>query len=350
MPSQSTHPSRVAGIDAGRALATLGIVWVHTSEIQGLSASYAALGRFGTSFYIIGAVLMSARPFFFGRTPSALRVIRKRATRLLVPFLLWSLVYAGFYLLSMLPQGYDLADITLYWGPLAGTAPHLWFLPFAFVAGVLTALTMPYLLRLRVRILCLGLVVGFVAAACLSYALWLPELDRPALTRLRLVRLGRWVEEWPLLVAAVFGVAAYGRSMSSLEKLGRRRRRQLATAALVAWGVTQTAYFFWLEPLQRVFWTEVRLFANLAGALWLVACIAERRSVLIRRIAPLGRATYFAFLCHQLVLDLCKRSLSQLPGHGTLAFAVLSTLAIFGISATLGWYAPRVRALRWLVP
>ncbi len=350
MPRHSRAPSRVAGIDAGRVMATFAIVWVHTSEIQGIPAQWSALGRFGTSFYIVSAVLMSARPLFLGRVTDGPTVLRKRAKRLLIPFLLWSVVYAAFYFGTMLPQGYQVAEVTRYWGLLTGTAPHLWFLPFAFVASAATAFTVPVLLRWkteRLLVLLVGLVLG---AYALSYGLLLPELDRQALTRLRLVRLGRWIEELPLLLGALAGVALYGRSLGILERLGRKRRRRLALLCAFLLVVTQIAYFFLLEPLRQRFWTEIRIFANVSGALWLIVCVAERNSSLIKRFAPLGRATYFAFLAHQLVLDLTKRTLSQLPGHGSLGFALGSSMGIFAVSATLGWYAPRIRGLRWLVP
>lgn len=348
-PALPGHARRVRGIDAGRVLATFGIVWVHTSEIQGVDANWAALGRFGTSFYIVSAVLMSARPFFFGRQPARLGVLLRRGQRLLVPYLLWCALYGAFYLGTMMPRGATFSDIARYWGPLSGTAPHLWFLPFAFVVSVLCIGLMPWLLRQKHSLLVTLMLSVPLGSYLISYSI-LPELDREALTRLRLVRLGRFIEELPLALSSIVGVALYGSLLFRLETMGRRKRRRLALFCGVGFACVQLAYFFLLEPLRTVFWTEIRVFANLAGAFFLVACVAERNNPLIRRIAPFGSATYFAFLAHQLVLDLSKKTLSGLPGHGSLLFALLSSAAIFALSFALGWLAPRLRPLRWLVP
>src|SRR5688572_5173831 len=43
---------RLANLDAGRVLATYGVMWTHVAEMQGHPPAWAALGRFGTSFYV----------------------------------------------------------------------------------------------------------------------------------------------------------------------------------------------------------------------------------------------------------------------------------------------------------
>lgn len=346
----SRPSSRILAIDAGRLLATSGIVWVHVSESQGLSARAAALGRFGTSFYIVAAILMSALPFFKAPERSPVDVIRLRAQRLLVPFVLWSAIYAAFYLGTMLPQGYSLAEIVALWGPLAGTAPHLWFLPFAFLASSLTASLMPRLLQLSERALAWSLLCCALGTYFLSYGLLLPTLDHGTLASWSLVRLGRYIEEAPLALSALFAVAWYGKARRRLGRLGAVRRKHLAWQLGVAFVAAELVYFFALEPLRHLFWTEVRAFANVLGSLWLAICLALRRGTWIERLARFGRATYFAFLVHQLLLDLVKVPLARAPGHGTLLLAGVTTVGIFAASLALGVWVPKVRGLRALVP
>jgi hypothetical protein len=346
----SRASARILAIDAGRLLATSGIVWVHVSEVQGLSARAAALGRFGTSFYIVAAVFMTALPFFGRARRSAREIVSLRARRLLIPFVLWSAIYAAFYLGTMLPQGYALTDIVSLWGPLAGTAPHLWFLPFAFLASALTAGLMPRLLALQQRTLTLALVACVLLTYSATYGVLLPTLDHGGLARLSLVRLGRYIEEAPLALSALFGVALYGKHREKLGRLGAPRRRRLGALLGLAFLLTQLAYFFALEPLRHLFWTEVRLFANLAGCLLLSLCLAWRKDAVISWLSRFGRATYFAFLVHQLLLDLIKVPLAGVPGHGGLALALITTAGVFGVSLALGVWVPKVPGLRALVP
>lgn len=347
----SSRPSaRILAIDAGRLAATCGIVWVHVSEVQGLSPRASALGRFGTSFYIVAAVFMTALPFFRQPLRPPAEVVAVRARRLLVPFVLWSLIYGAFYLGTMLPQGYPLAKIVALWGPLAGTAPHLWFLPFAFLASTLTAWLIPHLLALPERTLALAFIACTLVGYTVSYGLVLPALDHGGLARLSLVRLGRYVEEAPLAVSALFGVALYGKHRQRLGRLGAPRRRRLGLSFVLTFVLLQTVYFFALEPLRHLFWTEVRLFANVLGGLWLSLCLAWRRSAIIGYLARFGRATYFAFLVHQLLLDLVKVPLASVAGHGGLPLALITTAAIFATSLALGVWVPRIPGLRLLVP
>ncbi len=348
--SPTRRASRVGGLDAARVLATFGIVWVHTAEIQGQDPSLNTLGRFGTSFYILAAVFFSARSHINRPETRAADVIRRRARRLLVPYALWCAIYAAFYFATMYPQGHPVEVITRYWGPFFGTAPHLWFLPFAFLAGVLASLLVPRLLKLPGRLL---LMVGpalTLAAYIYVYGWGYASLDQPAITAARVHRLARWTEEAPLVVGAIFGVAIYGKYLPQLSRLGRRKRHRIARLAFVGFACTQVAYAVLLDPLGSLFWNRVRFFANVAGAFWLVGFVAARDGKWIRRFAPLGTATYFAYLSHQLVLDAVKTALKSVPGYGSLWFAFLSSVGIFAVSVGLGLLVARVRLLRWLSP
>src|SRR5690606_16977314 len=128
-PPSARASSRVPGLDAARVLATFGIVWVHTAEIQGQDPAINTLGRFGTSFYILAAIFFAARSHITRPSTRTWDVARSRGRRLLIPYVLWCAIYAIFYFSTMYPQGHPVSAITRYWGPFFGTAPHLWFLP-----------------------------------------------------------------------------------------------------------------------------------------------------------------------------------------------------------------------------
>lgn len=348
--SRVRAPSRVTGLDAARVLATLGIVWVHTSEIQGQDASVSTLGRFGTSFYVLAAIFLSARGHLRRPETKTLDVVKKRAQRLLVPFLVWCAIYATFYLSTMVPQGHSVDSISRYWGPLFGTAPHLWFLPFAFVAGALASYGVPRLMRLPGWLLVpMGIALTLGTYACV-YGWGYLALDKEWTTAVRLHRLDRWLEEAPLTIGGIFGVAIYGRYLPQLSRMGRRNRHRLSLYAFIAFAVVELAYAIFLDDLGVIFWNRVRFMANIAGAFWLVAFMSARDGKWISKLAPLGRATYFAYLSHQLILDSTKRLLTFVPGHGSLWFSLFSSLGIFLLAVGLGLWVQRVRLLKWLSP
>lgn len=339
--------SRLPSLDAARVLATGGIVLSHSVEMLGGSARVAALGRFGTSFYVIAAIYFSVKSAL-GRGRSGW--FWKRARRLLAPYASWCVIYAVFYLSTMLPQGATPADITRHWGLLAGSAIHLWFLPFALFVGVATHAVAPRLLQLDTRrLVTLGVVLSVLSYLVCYGALALGP-DRELLARWGLHRVDRWLEELPLAVTATFGIAIYLRELPRLAALGFRRRLRLSALALAGFALAECAYFFLLEPLRPYFWTEVRPLAHIAGALIFLSIVARRRSALIERLAPFGAATYFAFLAHVLVLDVIKVPLARLPGSTAPLFQLAVAALVLGACLALGHRLRRSKAFDWLAP
>ncbi len=339
--------SRLPSLDAARVLATFGIVFSHGVEMLGGNARTAALGRFGTSFYVIAAIYFSVKT---AAGKGRAGWFSRRAKRLLAPYLSWCVIYALFYLGTMLPQGADTFDIARHWGLLAGTAIHLWFLPFALVVSVGAHALAPRLYALPMK----RLVTVGVLSSILSYSICYAALalgpERAFLSSVGLHRVDRWLEELPLAVTATFGVVIYLRELPRLAALGFRRRTRLSTFALGGFALAEVAYFFLLEPLRPHFWTEVRPLAHIAGALLFFAIVSRRRSRLIERIAPLGAATYFAFLAHVLVLDLIKVPLARLPGSTTPPFQFLVAVVVLGACLALGHRLRRSQAFDLLAP
>jgi len=347
---RSSLASRVAGLDAARVFATFGIVWVHVAEIQRQPENLSTLGRFGTSFYTLAALFLSSRAYFLGSKIAPSEIVRRRAKRLLVPYLIWSALYAVFYFVTMYPQGQPVEVITRYWGPLFGTSPHLWFLPFAFCAGALASYAVPRLMKWPSWLLGLG--GSFVTLCAYVYVhgtggMLIPET---LIETLRLHRLERWVEEAPLVCGALFGLSLYGKHMQRLGRAGHRLRMRVAWVALAAFIAIQVTYAVCLDDWAVRFGSRVRFVANVAGAAWLVLFVAARDGKWIKKIAPYGRATYFAYLSHQMILDSLKRALTFVPGYGQLWFAFASAVLIFFAAVGLGRLVARVRLLRWLSP
>ncbi len=68
------------------------------------------------------------------------KVARRKAGRLLKPWLFWSIVYAGLGLAKMIHENLSFSEVFSPAMLLTGTRIHLWFLPFAFVAALLLVL------------------------------------------------------------------------------------------------------------------------------------------------------------------------------------------------------------------
>jgi surface polysaccharide O-acyltransferase-like enzyme len=124
---QIANSDRNGSIDYLRFISAIGIVWFHT-HAPGKTLAYTALPCF-----IAIMALYGIKP---GRLKEA---AHRRATRLLGPWLKWSLVYTVASIVINLKRGEPPFD-WFEWAMVAyGPWIHLWFLPFAFFVGVLLA-------------------------------------------------------------------------------------------------------------------------------------------------------------------------------------------------------------------
>lgn len=105
-------------IDYGRFLAALGIVWFN-AQAPGDRIAYLAL-----PFFLVLLALPSTSS------------LSMRAKRLLLPFLIWSVVFAMLNTALALKNNSPPFEWWRWSMLLSGTWVHLWFLPFAFLAAV----------------------------------------------------------------------------------------------------------------------------------------------------------------------------------------------------------------------
>ncbi len=141
-------------IDYGRFLAALGIVWFHT-QAPGFRFAYIALPFF--------LVLLSM--------PSS-SSLSTRAKRLLLPFVTWSLVFAMLNTALSLKNHAPPFEWWRWHMILSGTWNHLWFLPFAFVAAIISPWLRHPLASLGAAVLTATLMVLHGSPTTLPFGQW----------------------------------------------------------------------------------------------------------------------------------------------------------------------------------
>jgi hypothetical protein len=107
-------------IDYARFVAALGIVWFGV-QVPGNWIAYIAV-----PFFLV-LLTMSSGPD-----------LATRAKRLLVPYVIWSLVFAALNTAFAIKRQNPPFDWWEWHMILSGTWMHLWYLPFAFLAGLLS--------------------------------------------------------------------------------------------------------------------------------------------------------------------------------------------------------------------
>lgn len=130
---------RIANIERLRILAIFGIVWFHTEGALRWSVGYAGLPVFLMIFCALSVRKSNPDDFVF--------FAKKKARRLLKPWLFWSIVYVFFKVLKQLLFTGSLSESIASFNIFVGPRTHLWYLPFAFVCGLIVNLLHHYTVR-----------------------------------------------------------------------------------------------------------------------------------------------------------------------------------------------------------
>jgi len=128
-PTVVSQQSRIANIERLRILSAFGVASFHTH------------GWFPRSIGVVGFIilLLSFCAFVVDKPEpySITTMARRKARRLLKPWLFWSIIYGGLSLAKMILENVSFSEVFSPTMLLTGTRIHLWFLPFAFVAALL---------------------------------------------------------------------------------------------------------------------------------------------------------------------------------------------------------------------
>lgn len=299
----TAHPSvpviagqidRNGTVDIARFVGALGIVWFHEH------APFAWLGYAALPMFV--AFLL----YFALATADRAGTDRRRGTRLLLPWLAWSVIFGAAKVVDALASGAPIASEFDYWMLLTGPKIHLWFLPFAFFAGWGLIALLPIIRR-----------------HCSFPALWFlfAAVQVGMFFVLTEFTFGRPFYQWLFVVPAVFlGLMLY--------LADGDRVRLLSVAAAAALACWLAASFGWQHGA-----VQTMIAASVCAAVLMLPLAASPVTGLLARIS-LG-----IYLVHPLISALLKRLPDAEPE--TLGFAVsvaaLSVLAAIAMKQLPGF-------------
>lgn len=333
-------------MDAARVMAALGVVWLHSMTAKGLddpSMPANVMGRFGVPFFSASAAYLCVEGVLNKPDRPAGAYIKGRVTRLLLPFLIWSVIYAvARSIKPLLLNGENKIgwSVSLLW---TGTAQHLWFLPY--ICGATIALFL--LARVARPVPTIAAVGCFVVAAATIWTKmnFLNDLLPPGRVREQLYTLILTADTLPALMFGA-GLAFALRGRPWMAVVGER-----AKAIGVVGGLACVACsLVWLFGIDRH-----NSFENAAGIGLLFFGLAPFRGPIVTWIAKLGAVSFGIYLMHILFVDFMHSMAPQILAKAKITLSdsvwdVLTFVVAVVASAIGSLILKRIKPLSWLVP
>jgi surface polysaccharide O-acyltransferase-like enzyme len=310
---------RLANVERLRLVAMYEIVAFHVSEqrlpvVAGLGLPVFLL--LNNVFNTTLAARMGARAF-----------LNTKVSRLLLPWVIWNVIYLGLLLAERWRHGEELTLGFSFMMVLGGTYEHLWFVPFALLGAVLMAGAQALTSAASNGWVCAGALV--VAAAITVVSGWLltpGTIGWP------------WLQWLFALPAVPFGFGLGRAVLASDPRVRSRVAAAAAAGALVCLGVGLASglgsIWGWPAPEEVIRRYVVALALVGLGFVW--PGTADRVSI---RLTPL---LFGVYLSHPLVVRVYQAT--HLPEPPLALFA----LAIFCVSALLVAFLQRT-PLRFLI-
>lgn len=329
----SGRADRWSGVEAGRAVAALAIVWLHAAGVGPATGRYGVAGRFAVPCFAGLAVFFAARAAF-APNRGAGAFVRDRFVRIYLPFLFWTAAYLALRFAKAAVAG---PSGKLFVGPqllVVGSAHHLWFLPFALVVTVAARLLAHPLARMPWLAASASL-VGGLALCGTDFGISF-DVDDPDPANQSLYG--------AMLAMDALPAALWGLALGLVVRNHRPPANALAAAGFVLAAAACIAILASTEED-----TYRRALANAAGILFLLAGMATPPSRWVDRLGTLGRYSFGVYILHVAFLQAAEMALRK-PRAG-LALpdtAFMAAAAWLGSLAT-AWALLRFRATAWLV-
>lgn len=327
------HSRRISGIDAARTVAAMGTVWVHSMRNEETDF-LGHLGRFSVPFFaFIAAWFLVARVRSRGVTMTLREHAADRFNRLYVPFLYWT---AAYLLMRHVKQwvvgGLGEPQITTA-VIVAGTQPHLWFLPFLCVCLIAAYPLVCWGVGNRSREV--GLAIALVVTGCVltviapGFVAKYGGQAQPGEAEIFTRVVANWVDRLP---AFVWGLA-----------LGFWVRRSPGTVQL-PWAAAPLCLAMWVGSLVYMTLKDHAggLPQNLAGIGLLTVALLPWPKRWIAPLAAVSVLSYGVYLDHMLFTELVRAFREVMGWERTFPL----DLVRFGVSLT-GAFVLAALLKRW---
>lgn len=323
--------SRMATLDAARFVAAIAIVWLHSPESE-LLKRFSALSGFAVPFFTMSAVLLVFQGARRDPTRPLGTYALSRVRRIYVPFLVWTVIYL---LIRNLKHAILSHEPIVRPNPsmlLAGSAHHLWFLPFILVLTIVAFAAAKLVARSTSPAIAWTLAIVLLLAGVLCG------------------RTGpQWFADWYLLnrTWAASPAIAWGFALAIVYPLLPDALWQ--NRALSFFGV---AIWVGCAALSVPFGSRFLLPENLAGLGFFILSLARWTDLqpLVVRLAGLGSLAYGVYLSHIMFVEgvqaiAARAGIRQVAWLDVVVFLLSATLAIGFVRAVSG-----TKLGRWLLP
>jgi surface polysaccharide O-acyltransferase-like enzyme len=222
----ASRQHQIANIERLRILSAFGVASFHTHDW--FPRSFGIVGFIVLLLTFCAFVVNRPEPYGFGD------LAKRKAERLLKPWLFWSAIYGALGLVKVIRMDVPFSDVFSATMFLTGTRIHLWFLPFAFVAALLLVLVHRRMTKApETYNIAAAVLVGMICVlGCSIVQTWI-ELRTPLL-------------QWTLGLPAIPLGFAIGRIMILPERKDRRNLCLLVVLSTAAALGVYTA-LLWLE-------------------------------------------------------------------------------------------------------
>lgn len=348
--NEGTQPERIQYLDILRVLSILAVVFLHTvagnlrenfgSVVWHFSNVLTSLMSASVPlfFMISGAVLLSSP-----KTLSVAYTLRNRLPKVLIPFLVWSLVAVAYYaIISWRVDGTpDLASALakLKNLPAQPTALHLWFMyaliPLYILSPIIKGLTDSLERQPAIYLLVIWV---FFSSLLPTLAAFTPEAYRPIFVLDSLYNL-----------AFMAGFAGYFIIGYYLMQLSTPIKTSLVATIIVADTIIIALGTWWKTGstgiYSEMFKTYTRMFVLiLAIAIFLLfkGLLQERRlrGVIVSAVRFMVPLSFGIYLIHNFVIDMVSRTVPWWPAKSVPAISIayigvlaISIFCIFAVSA-----------------
>jgi len=275
-----------------RLVSCMGIIWFHCE------APVAVVGYAGLPALIALSVGLASVP---GKVVSLPVIIKKRARRLLLPWIFWCLIYSIWRLASTWIMKKPMGEAFQGWMLFVGPSIHLWYLPFAYVATCLA-----------------GVINGGRPSSG-----WANSIFWTLCAVITFLLCSWWMSAYSIpipLLQWTFGLPAVLIGLA-LPQMHRREYKRLGMASL-ALAIALAGIAAWLCGWREL--TVPYMLGTLAlAAAWVLPMSASPK------VVWLGSLSYGVYLVHPLISSFTRWATGTHPGAGlAIIVAILSILLV----------------------